>query len=242
VNDALTYDEFVRAAAADPAVVGLVLIGSHAHDGLASEHSDHDLWVVLADGAASDLQRLHGHRTELLDLVVITLSRFKAAGMPGFARYALARSKVVLDRLEGGIAAILAEKRTLGAEEARRTAVECLDGYANLLYRSAKNHRDGLVLAARLDATESLGYLLDTLFAMDLRPRPYNRYLEWELERFPLPGWETRALLDALGAIAATGDLGLQRRLFGRVEEWARAVGLADELDSWGDDLKVMRS
>lgn len=237
----LTYDEFVRTATADPAVVGLVLIGSHAHDGLASERSDHDLWVVLADGAASELQALHGHRTDKLDLVVITHTQFRAAGMPGFARYALARGKVVLDRLDGGIAALVAEKRTLGAEAARALASESLDGYVNLLYRSAKNHRDGLVLAARLDATESLGYLLDHLFAVDRRPRPYNRYLEWELERFPLPDWETAALLKSLGAVAATGSLDRQRELFAEVDGRARAAGFGDDLDSWGEDLALLR-
>ncbi|MEV6038636.1 hypothetical protein AB0L65_46330 [Nonomuraea sp. NPDC052116] len=38
-------------------MVGLVLKGSHAHDGMVTEHSDHDLYVVLADGAATDLTR-----------------------------------------------------------------------------------------------------------------------------------------------------------------------------------------
>ena len=49
----LTYDAFVELAAADPAVVGLVLKGSRAHEGMITEYSDHDLYVVLADGAAT---------------------------------------------------------------------------------------------------------------------------------------------------------------------------------------------
>jgi hypothetical protein len=40
----------------------------------------------------------------------------------------------------------------------------------------------------------------------DRRPRPYNKYLAWELGRFPLPGWESAALLDVWG-----GDLSLPR-------------------------------
>lgn len=236
----LTYGEFTRIAENDPAVVGLVLIGSQAHDGLVTEHSDHDLWVILADEAASGLQRLHGHRNALLDLVVVSLSQFRAAGMPGFARYALARSRVVLDRLGGEITAIIAAKRRLGEQEARDLAAGFLDAYVNLLYRSLKNHRDGHLLASRLDAAEGVGSLLDLLFAMDRRPRPYNKYLEWELARYPLPGWETAALLEDVGAIVATGDVELQRRMFAQVEAKARAAGLGTVLDGWGDDLALM--
>lgn len=237
----LTYDAFVRAARADPAVVGLVLIGSHAHDGLVTEHSDHDLWVVLADDAASPIQALHGHRTALLDLVVIPLRRFKAAGMPGFERYALARGRVVLDRLDGQIAAIAAAKRRFGEQEARDLAADLLDTYVNSLYRSVKNHRDGHLLASRLDAAESVSSLLELLFAMDRRPRPYNKYLEWELAEHPLPQWDTAALLEAIGAITATGDLERQRRMFGQVEAKARTAGHGPVLDAWGADLALLR-
>ncbi|GGL59635.1 hypothetical protein, partial [Planomonospora parontospora] len=174
----LTYHAFVERAAADPAVVGLVLKGSRAHDGMTTAHSDHDLYVVLADGAATDLTRFAGHRTPQLDLAVITLTEFRTAGMPGFERYALARATVVLDRLDGGIARILAAKARLDADEAFQNAGEWLDAYANSLYRSVKNDRDGHALAARLDAADSVRFLLELLFALARRPRPYNKYLQ----------------------------------------------------------------
>jgi hypothetical protein len=237
----LTYDAFVRLATADPAVVGLVLKGSQAHDGMTTEHSDHDLYVVLSDGANTDLTRLSGRRTPDLDLVVLSLEEFRAVGMPGFERYALARARIVLDRLDGGIAQILADKARLGADEAFRAAGEWLDAYANSVYRSVKNHRDGQALAARLDAADSVRFLLELLFALDRRPRPYNKYLEWELARHPLPGWDTAALLDAVGRVAATGAVAPQRRLFARVEAVAREAGLGDVLDAWGEDLALMR-
>ncbi|MCX2185067.1 hypothetical protein KV205_31830 [Streptomyces sp. SKN60] len=118
----VTYEEFVRLATADPAVVGLVLKGSQAHEGMPTAHSDHDLYVVLADGAPSDLTRFAGHRTPELDLVVMLLSAFRAVGMPGFERYGLARARVVLDRLDGEIAAILAAKAVLTEAESARLA------------------------------------------------------------------------------------------------------------------------
>ncbi|MFC8097486.1 hypothetical protein [Streptomyces sp. NPDC057363] len=237
----LTYDAFVEIASADPAVVGLVLKGSRAHEGMTTDHSDHDLYVVLADGATTPLTRFTGHRTPELDLVVLSLDEFRAAGLPGFERYALARARVVLDRLDGGIARMLAAKARLDADEASRDAGEWLDAYANSLYRSVKNDRDGHALAARLDAADSVRFLLELLFALDRRPRPYNKYLAWELARFPLPGWDTGPLLDAVDGISATGDVSAQRRLFTRVEAVARVAGHGAVLDAWGEDLDLMR-
>ncbi|TPQ22003.1 hypothetical protein [Streptomyces sporangiiformans] len=237
----LTYDAFVELAAADPAVVGLVLKGSWAHEGMTTEHSDHDLYVVLANGAATALNQFTGHRTPELDLVVLSLDEFRAAGMPGFERYALARARIVLDRLDGGIAEILAGKARLDADEAFRDAGGWLDAYANSLYRSIKNDRDGHALAARLDAADSVRFLLELLFALDRRPRPYNKYLEWELAQFPLPGWDTGTLLDAVDRVSGTADVSTQRRLFARVEAVARPAGHGAVLDGWGEDLDLMR-
>jgi hypothetical protein len=254
----LTYQAVVSLAAADPAVVGLVLKGSQAHEGMVTRYSDHDLYVIFADGATTDLTtRLTGHRTLELDLVVISLAEFRAAGMPGgkeclhltmacnhcetFERYALAQATVVLDRLGGGIAQILADKAQLDANQAFRSSAEWLDAYANSLYRSVKNDRDGNALAARLDAADSVRFLLELLFALDRRPRPYNKYLMWELARYPLPDWETGKLLNAVDCIARTGDVRVQRRLFARVEAAARQAGHSKVLDAWGEDLDLMR-
>ncbi|MFI6358167.1 hypothetical protein ACIBJF_37365 [Streptomyces sp. NPDC050743] len=237
----LTYDAFVELASADPAVVGLVLKGSRAHDGMVTPYSDHDLYVVVADDARTDLTRFAGHRSAELDLVIVTLTEFRRAGTPGWERYALARAQTVLDRLDGGIARILADKARLGADEAFQDASRWLDAYANSLYRSVKNHRDGQILAARLDAADSIRFLLELLFALDRRPRPYNKYLEWELAQHPLPGWDTDILLRAVDRISATGDLSQQRHVFALVETAAREAGHGAVLDAWGDDLDLMR-
>jgi hypothetical protein len=75
----ITYQAFLSLAAADPAVVGLVLKGSQAHEGMVTRYSDHDLYVILADGARTDLIRFTRHRTQELDLVIVTLAEFRAA-------------------------------------------------------------------------------------------------------------------------------------------------------------------
>ncbi|PWI10857.1 hypothetical protein DIZ27_08215 [Streptomyces sp. NWU339] len=241
VQQPLAYDAFAELAAADSAVVGLVLKGSRAHDGMITAHSDHDLYVVIADDATTDLTRFTGHRTARLDLVIVSLTEFRAAGMPGSERYGLARAQVLLDRLDGGIARILADKARLRADEAFQDSSGWLDAYANSLYRSVKNHRDGQALAARLDAADSIRFLLELLFALDRRPRPYNKYLEWELARHPLPGWDSDVLLRAVDRVSATGDVPLQRHLFTLVEAAAREAGHGEVLDAWGEDLDLMR-
>ncbi len=104
----LTYAELLDHAGSDPAVVGLVLKGSHAHDGMATEYSDRDVYVVVAEGAQSRLSDLDGHRSVELDAIVITLDRFRA--LDGHERYALSRAQVVIDRLDGEITEIIAAK------------------------------------------------------------------------------------------------------------------------------------
>jgi hypothetical protein len=163
------------------------------------------------------------------------------AWSPGTQTTICTSSLVVLDRLDGGIAQILADKAQLDAGEAFRPSAEWLDAYANSLYRCVKNDRDGNALAARLDAADSVRFLLELLFALDRRPRPYNKYLTWELARYPLPGWDADKLLNAVDCIARTGDVRLQRRLFARVEAAARQAGHSKVLDAWGEDLDLMR-
>ncbi|MEW1914522.1 hypothetical protein AB0442_40115 [Kitasatospora sp. NPDC085895] len=235
----LDFAAFVADATADPAVVGLVLKGSRAHDGMITRHSDHDLYVILADDATSELAALDGYRSARLDLVVTNLGQFRQPA--DWERYAIARSRVLLDRSDGEVTRIITAMGRLGAEDAFRSGAALLDAYANSLYRSVKNHRDGNPLAGNLDAADSVGFLLDLLFALDRRPRPYNKYLAWELDRFPLPGWESSELLETVARITATGEVAPQQRLFARVEAVARAAGHATVLDAWGEDLLLMR-
>ncbi|WP_344637570.1 hypothetical protein [Kitasatospora cystarginea] len=235
----LTYEAFLDRATADPDVVGLILKGSHTHEGMATGHSDHDVYLILVDDATTELAALDGYRSAALDVVVTTVGGLRHRG--GLERCALARARVLLDRADGEITEIITRKGRLGAEEARTAAAHRLDAYANWLYRSVKNDRDGRGPAAHLDAAESLGHLLELLFALDRRPRPYNKYLAWELERFSLPGWDTGILLDTIEKIQRTGDVSLQRRLFAQVEKTARAAGHAATLDAWGEDLALMR-
>ncbi|MFD5001655.1 hypothetical protein ACFWMV_01995 [Streptomyces mutabilis] len=233
------YATLIARATAAPAVLGLVLKGSHAHEGMVTEHSDHDVYAIVSDEREAALAGLEDCRTADLDLVVTTVEGFRR--LDGLERYGIARGRVLLDQLDGEIASIVAAKGRLETAEASRAAAGWLDAYANSHYRSVKNARDGHPLAAHLDAGDSIGFLLEFLFALDRRPRPYNKYLTWELDRFPLPRWNAPELLATIGRITAQGDTDLQRRLFSQVEAVAREAGHGPTLDDWGEDLHLMR-
>ncbi|MFG1993603.1 hypothetical protein ACGFJ7_26850 [Actinoplanes sp. NPDC048988] len=121
------------------------------------------------------------------------------------------------------------------------------DGWLNFAYRALKNDRDGRSLERRLDAAESMPWLLDVIFTLEGRVRPYNKYLPWELRRHPLTRWPGEKLLPLLTATLA-GDPAAIRAAFQRVEESCAAFDsrltvpvLTPVIESWGDELRILR-
>ncbi|WP_049574842.1 hypothetical protein [Streptomyces sp. SBT349] len=241
------FETFVARAEADPALAGLILYGSRAYPGMPTAHSDHDVIAVLRDGVPSPLTELHGLRTPRLDVVVMTLAEFRRRGTAqdpdDWARYTYVRARLLADRLGGELGEILDRKRTLAPDEARAALDRYLDAYANQLYRSLKNHRDGRPGAGHLDAAASVPFALQVLFALHGRVTPYAKYLAWELESEPLSerAWHADRLLPVLERVLADGDPAMQRSLFGGIERAARRAGHAAVLDAWGADLELMR-
>ncbi|WP_432747889.1 hypothetical protein H7827_28460 [Streptomyces sp. JH002] len=242
-----TVAAFVSRAEADPAVVGLVLSGSQAHDGMTTGHSDYDIHVITQDQGHSAVRELDGFCSEHLDIVVMPLADFRMRGLPGdpqgWHRYAYVHARVLLDRLDGTIAQILDRKRRLEPGEAWNAANGYLDAYINQTFRSLKSHRDGRAAMSHLDAAESAPFALEVIFALHQRVRPYNKYLRWELERYPLSGpqWEVDHLLNTLRRIIADGDPDTQRALFTEIEAAGRQSGHHQLLNSWGSDLNLLR-
>jgi hypothetical protein len=124
-----------------------------------------------------------------------------------------------------------------------------LDGYVNFAYRALKSHRDGRLLQARLDAAESLPWLLDVVFTLAGRLRPYNKYLPWELREHPLAvqEWSAERFVPELELMLAA-DAAAIRRTFHVVDREVRARDAAhgttvcgDLVDEWGPELEVFR-
>jgi predicted nucleotidyltransferase len=222
------YAALLARAQADPGVAGLILTGSRARN-LATAYSDADVFVVLREPD----QAWQTRRTPELDTIVLTLADL-ADVSDRWQRYAYRGAVVLLDRLDGGVADLVTAQGTLSPAEADAWAREYLDGYVNFAYRAAKSRREGRIELALLDENEAVPWLLWTVFALHGRVRPYNKYLRWELETYPLPApWTAQHLIPALAQRPLS--------LFADVEALARARGHGDVLDEW-DDLELLRS
>ena len=243
------YERLVERAQQDEAIVGLVLTGSRGRDAFIREASDWDVRVVVRDDAFDDgvirYATPHGSKVEVAVYRLSTFARLNEVGSDmGWDRYSYVHAKVVVDRLEGGFAQMVTAMAYLPPERARSLAAWDLDGYVNAYYRSLKNWWVGLEHEAHLDAAESVPLLLSALFAIPERVRPFNRFLGWELEHFPLPGdvWSAPVLLPRLQAILSAGDVGVQAALFRDMENHARSHGHGEVVDSWEPDLDWLRT
>lgn len=239
------YAALLNRVRRDRRVLGLVLSGSRARDGVATDRSDYDVYLVVEDGAGP-LTAL-SRRDALLDVVVLPLAEFRTHALAGsgteWNRYAFAHAKVVKDTADGLIGELVAAKGALTREEAAALAPGFLDAFLNSAYRCVKSARDGQVLAAGLDAAEAVPYFLTYVFALHNRVRPYNKYLSWELRHHPLsrPEWSHDHLLPLLAEVLTPSAPAAIRRLFTELEPLARGWGHGAVLDDWGDDLLRLR-
>ena len=166
-------DELV--ARDDPTILGLVLSGSAAR-GMATERSDVDVLVVRAEPTDRETRRsdaideIPDSLTELEDV-----SPYGSAGWWG--RWSYAYAEVLRDDTGGRITAAVRRLATVDAAEQRAILVDHsrLDGWVNFAYRALKSHRDGRPLEARLDAVESVPWLLDVVFTLAGRVRPVQQ-------------------------------------------------------------------
>jgi predicted nucleotidyltransferase len=240
-------DELV--ARDDPTILGLVLSGSAARGDMATERSDVDVYVVRDD----DVER-EASKSPAIDEIYWSVADLEQVDRHGegdwYFRWSFAYAQVLRDRTGGRITEAVRRQATVDADEQRWVLIDQdrLDGYLNFAYRALKNHRDGRLLEARLDAGESVSWLLHVMFTLDGRLRPYNKYLPWELRTHPLavPEWSAEQFLPELELVLA-GDADALRRTCAvvdrEVRRWDAAHGTTvcgDVVDSWGAELAVL--
>lgn len=242
----------IERAESDPQVVGLILSGSTARAGMATERSDIDVWVVLDVPPAGHSSWMSLHSDDL-DVAVINLRELRDVPGPErpddwWQRWALAYADVLVDRTDGEVTRLVRAWGSYTEAEAQTVVGARLDGYVNWAYRSLKSHRDGHAFEARMDAVESLSWGLMVVFALHRRVRPYNKYLRWELTHHPLgvegwvaEPWDSARLVTLLETILDDGSAAAQRELFALVERDVRAAGHGVTLDAWGDELLLLR-
>jgi hypothetical protein len=234
--DVLFQDMLARAAQ-DPNIVGLYLGGSRGK-GAATAESDYDCDIVVRDEVAAEYRARFGGDGAGFNLGVSGLSEFQAYAAIGSARewdrYNFAHLRAHIDKLDGEIQRIIDDKAAMPANIAATRLPGTLDAYINFTYRSLKNARDGRALAAHLDATEAVNFLLELVFLLHTRLRPYNKYLEWELTHWPLEElpWPAGAFVDLVQAIIR-GDGEAQRTVFAGLHPLALRRGLTSTYAGW---------
>jgi hypothetical protein len=231
-------------------LLGVVLSGS-AGRALATPHSDLDVVVVLSDEAAAGRSTVHSPEVDEAVDAWSELLDVPPFGTEGWwFRWTYAWAPVLLDRTGGELAAAAHRQATLTDDEADRVLIDHdrLDGWVNFGYRALKSDRDGRPLEARLDAAESVPWLLDVVFAIAGRVRPYNKYLAWELRTHPLDGWPAEELL-GLVQRSLDGDVAAVRETFPRVRAACAAyderrghTSTTAMIDGWGSELDLFAS
>lgn len=240
------------AARNDPSILGIVLSGSAAR-GMATIHSDVDVMVIRdehAKAAPRDVMR-----STAIDEIPKTLAEIetvKPVDSDGaWERWSYAWALVMKDTSDGRIASAVQRQAILDDAEIHHVLVNLsrLDEFINYTYRALKSHRDQRKDAARLDSAECVRPLLDIVFALCGRVRPYNKYLAWELEEHPLPSaeWQDGRLLSYVNGLL-DGEEAAVCKVFQAVERECLAYDRRsgrDELSTiikeWGDELDLHR-
>jgi hypothetical protein len=212
------YQKLLQYAKLNPYVLGLVLAGSRGK-GKITKHSDYDVFVIIKDKTPGKIRKkLAAFRIFDFDSFVMDLAAFKKyaawGGSYAWDRYNFARLKAPLDKT-GQVQKIVAEKGSLPAKYRGQAIKDGLDHYINQVYRSIKTHRDGDMLASRLEGNEAIQPMLNAVFALHGRLKPYYKYLNWELKHYPLTKLpiSQKRFINMIGKIAKNGDPKTQKQL-----------------------------
>ena len=231
------FKQLLEKAKNDDRIIGFILTGGRGK-GMFTENSDYDVALITTDESVLNVQEEYKSKQDIIDLGIMSLSRFKIYADVGTAedwdRYACTHIKAHIDKT-GEIQKIIDEKGVLPKDQTAKVAKNALGCYLNSLYRSIKNHRDGNIFASHFDACESLPWLLTFLFAIEGRVRPYNKFLTWELEKYPLKNLPMRSgdFLGKIGSIIKSGDIAIQKEFHILAEQVALKNDCSDVIDDW---------
>jgi hypothetical protein len=240
-------NDLLKTAQDDPNVIGFFLTGSRGK-GMVTEHSDYDATMVVKNETADEYkQKYKGYGGTAFDLSVKTTAELQADAVWGsptaWDRYNYAHLKAQIDK-SGEVQKLIDEKGTLPADKREEFVAGLLDQYINQVYRSIKCSRDGKSEASLLEAAESITPLVSAYFALEGRLKPYYKYLDWELTKFPLVKlpWPKDEFIQKLTRILKTGDIKLQQEMLKTTEQVFRKDGFNALFDSWEENLPWMES
>jgi hypothetical protein len=233
------FNQVLEAAYRDPNVLAFWLDGSRGK-GVTTSHSDYDCTMIVKDEVLDEYRKKFENLGDpKIELSVYTFDGFRQHA----ACYNFSHLKALVDKT-GEAQQLIDSKGSVLSPEASKIIHRALDHYINQVYRSLKCFRDGQQNGARLEAAEGINPLLDAVFALNGRIRPYFKYLEWELKNYPLPklGITHAEFTEILLEILTSADIKVQQNLLSRIELLFRAEGYEAVFDGWGKDLFWMKT
>ncbi len=241
------FREFVEEAKNDSNVIGFFLSGSRGKN-RETKFSDYDIEVVVKDKVAKSYKNKYEKMAKPpFGFSVFSISEFRRYAEIGspfeWNRASYTHVKVIIDKT-GEIQTLIDEKGKIPNDRIKKYVAGHLDGYINGVYRSLKCFRDNNPVGARLEASRSIHFFLDTIFGLEGRATPYYKYLNWELEKHPLKfPVKPKELIKTLLRILEDADTKTQQKLFAVVEEVFRKEGFAHVFDSWeAGSIKLIRT
>ncbi len=245
-NDPLLQPLLLEASG-DPGTVGVIIHGSRGA-GVGDRQSDYDLiWVLTDEGydrrvatglPLEETTKYQGRK--LTEISYTCLRRLAGPSTPDWIIQGLATARVLLDKT-GEVARTLDTLVTIPREKARAEVAEMFDGYLNGFYRSMKAARRGNELGARLQAAESLMYLVRTLFALERRRPPFHDRLATALDTLDQQGWASGELSELFLVILRTAEPERQKTLEARVESLLRERGYGDVVEAWDGEIERVK-
>ena len=235
-----TYQNILDESKSDSDIIGFILSGGRGK-GFETKYSDYDTILVVSDDKEKEYQEKYKNFTDTNDVYikVFSLHEFRkyAEFGSGFEwdRYNFAHLRAQVDKT-GEIQKIIDEKGKLPEDKIKETVSFNLGCYINSYHRAMKNNRDGNFDASQLDAAESVPLLLAAVFALEGRMRPYNKYLEWELGKYPLAklSWDGKTFFGMIKEILG-GNIETQKEIFNKVKQLFYENGFKAEIDDWNN-------
>lgn len=239
--------KILEEAAADQNIIGLFSTGS-CGKGMITDESDFDATMIVKDDVIDEYKnKYQGIGGVLCDLSIKNRSELKDSAAWGgpmvWDRYNYTHLKAEVDKT-GEIQKIIDEKGIIPADIRKEFVSASLDGFINQVYRSVKCFRDGNKIASQLEAADGLPSLLNAIFGLEGKIKPFYKYLDWELINYPLEKlpWTKDEFISILVKIVQTGDLLTQQNVLKTVERTFRKEGYGELFDSWEEMLSWMET
>jgi predicted nucleotidyltransferase len=234
----------IAEAEADPDVLGLVLQGSRAL-GVVTPESDYDVVFVISDEAVArheaagswpERAKALADTIDIEDIWSEPIGSIRLEAQPRWGLSIWLDARVVYDRA-GEVTRAVETLRRIPEAQAEKEIAEAYDGYLNGMYRSLKCWRRGDALGGRLEAAETAPALVQVLFALERRWKPFSSRLRHHLHELDGQGWQPGEVETILLDLCTSGEPERQQQVARRVVGMLAERGFQHIYHSWNGKI-----